>query len=405
MAQMTELGAEVSVGGHAASDLDQADVLYVSPGVPPSHALVRTAREHGLPVSSLIALFFDLCPAPIVGITGSAGKTTTTSLLGETFRQDGREVFVGGNIGRPLLGELSAIEPHSWVVLELSSFQLEDLQASPHVAVVTNVTPNHLDRHGTMQAYWAAKGQVLAHQSESDWAILNADDAWSRRYRPHGHTLWFSLEEPMEGAYVHGNDILLGGERLLDVHEIRLRGRHNVANVLAAAAASHAVGIRRESVAAAVRAFHGVSHRLETVAVVEGAQYVNDSIATAPERSLAALASFTEPVVLIAGGRNKALPLDAWAAVLTRRVRHVVLLGEMGDEISAALAVADPSYTSISRATSMDEAVQQAARAAQPGDVVLLSPGGTSYDMYRDFEERGNDFTCAARALLGEALA
>jgi UDP-N-acetylmuramoylalanine--D-glutamate ligase len=287
----------------------------------------------------------------------------------------------------------------SWVVMELSSFQLEPLHISPHIAMVTNVTPNHLDRHPTMDAYWAAKGQILAHQSPSDWAVLNADDAWTLRYRPRGRLLRFSLQGVVEGAYLAGQHLMLLGEPLLDIPDVPLRGRHNLANVLAAAAAAHTAGIDRESMRKAVRAFKGVPHRLQTVAERDGVRFVDDSIATAPERSIAALQAYDEPLVLIAGGRDKHLPMHEWAALIARRVKHVVLLGEMSDLVETAIHTVDPTYTAISNAATMEEAVAEAARRSRSGDVVLLSPGGTSYDMYTDFEERGRDFARAVTVL------
>jgi UDP-N-acetylmuramoylalanine--D-glutamate ligase len=399
VAQIGDGDVTLKLGGHDASHLDGVDLVYASPGVPPEHALLLEARRRGIQLSSLVELFFALCPAPILGITGSAGKSTTTSLLGDIFAAAGRDVFVGGNIGRPLLGQLSQMTRSSWVVMELSSFQLEPLQVSPHIALITNVTPNHLDRHPTMEAYWAAKGQILAHQSPSDSAVLNADDAWTLRYRPRGRLLRFSLEGVVEGAYLAGQHLMLLGEPLLDVTDIALRGRHNLANVLAAAAAAHAAGIDRESMRAAIRAFQGVAHRLQTVAERDGVRFVDDSIATAPERSIAALQAYDEPLVLVAGGRDKHLPMQTWAALIAKRVKHVVLLGEMSDMVEAAIHDVDPTYAAISRAATMDEAVAQAARVARSGDVVLLSPGGTSYDMYQDFEERGRDFARAVAAL------
>lgn len=387
------------LGGHDLAHLDNVDVVYASPGVPPEHLLLDEARRRGIRISSLVELFFALCPAPILGITGSAGKSTTTSLIGEMFGAAGRDVFVGGNIGRPLLGKLEHMTERSWVVMELSSFQLEPLTVSPHIALITNVTPNHLDRHPSMEAYWAAKGQILAHQGPSDWAILNTDDAWTMRYRPNGRVLRFSMEGVVEGAYLADRQVMLFGEPLLDVGAIPLRGRHNVANVLAACASAQAAGIDRQAMTAAIRTFRGVPHRLQTVAEHDGVTFVDDSIATAPERSIAALEAYDEPLVLIAGGRDKHLPMDTWSRSIVRKVRHVVLLGEMSDQVEEAVRRADPSYSAISRATSMEQAVRLAAAVARSGDVVLLSPGGTSYDMYRDFEERGHDFARAVKAL------
>jgi UDP-N-acetylmuramoylalanine--D-glutamate ligase len=399
-------GADVTyrLGGHSVDDLDGIEIVYASPGVPPAHPLLEAAREKKIQQSSLVELFFELCPAPILGVTGSAGKSTTTSLLGDIFAAAGREVFVGGNIGRPLLGKLDQISSESWVVMELSSFQLEPLQASPHIAVVTNLTPNHLDRHPSMEAYWLAKGQILAHQTASDWAVMNADDEWSLRYRPAGRRLSFSLETEVTGAYLAGDRLMLLGEPLIEAVEVRLRGRHNLANVLAASAAAYAAQIDRQAMQTAIRAFQGVPHRLQTVAQRGGVEFVDDSIATAPERSIAALKAYRdEPLVLVAGGRDKHLPMQEWAGLITERVKHVVLLGEMSDLVAQALREADPTYTTVSRAESMDEAVSQAAEAATPGDVVLLSPGGTSYDMYADFEQRGHDFARAIGALYKDA--
>jgi UDP-N-acetylmuramoylalanine--D-glutamate ligase len=287
----------------------------------------------------------------------------------------------------------------SWVIMELSSFQLEPLRVSPHIAVVTNVTPNHLDRHPSMDAYWAAKGQILAFQQPGDFAILNADDLWTQRYRPRGRALRFSLEGTVEGAYLAGDKLMLLRDPLLSVSDVPLRGRHNLANILAAAAAAQAAGVPREAMVAAVRAFKGVPHRLQTVAEHDGVTYVDDSIATTPERSIAALLAYHEPLVLIAGGRDKHLPMHDWAKLIVKRVRHVVLLGEMSDLVADAVRAVDSSYTAITRTATMEEAVQQAARVAHGGDVVLLSPGGTSYDMYQDFEKKGDHFARTAQAL------
>lgn len=368
-------GAQLTyhLGGHQLADVDAADVVYASPGVPPENPLLVRAREQGVRQSSLVELFFELCPAPVLGVTGSAGKSTTTSLLGEMFTAAGRDVFVGGNIGRPLLGKVEDMTEHSWVVMELSSFQLEPLHVSPHIGLITNVTPNHLDRHPTMAAYWEAKGQILAHQTPNDWAILNADDDWSRRYQPRGRTLRFSLEGVVDGAYLANDDrqVMLLGDPLIETPQIPLRGRHNVANVLAAVAAAHAADIEREAMIEAIQRFRGVAHRLQTVVRRRGVTWVDDSIATAPERSIAALRAYHEPLVLIAGGRDKHLPMQDWAELIAQRTHHVVLLGEMSDLVQEAITSVNrtPSVISptITRADSMDEAVAQAARAAHRG--------------------------------------
>jgi len=399
MAQLDGLGVEYRLGNPTPAEaLRGAEVVFASPGVPPENAILTAAREQGIRVTSLMELFFELCPAPIVGITGSAGKTTTTTLLGEIFRAAGRHTFVGGNIGKPLLGELGQITPESWVIVEMSSFQLESMRVSPHISVVTNVTPNHLDRHPTMEAYWEAKGHILAHQQPSDWVVVNADDAWSQRYQLKSQRLTFSLEHGADG-WLDGDSLVVRGEHLVRVSEIRLPGRHNLANVLAAALAATAAGIDLPTIASTVRRFEGVAHRLQVVGEIGGVRYVNDSIATAPERSMAGIRAFDEPLVLIVGGRDKHLPMEEWAELIARRARHVVLLGEMSDLVRLALKAV--GYDSFALAATMGEAVTLAASAARPGDVVLLSPGGTSYDMYQDFEERGRDFTDAVTKLEG----
>jgi UDP-N-acetylmuramoylalanine--D-glutamate ligase len=403
LAALADLPLSYALGGHPPALLDGCDVVYLSPGVPPELPLAVEARQRGIPLSSATELLLARCPAPIVGITGSSGKTTTTALTGEVFRRAGRGVLVGGNIGVPLLGRLAGITPDMWVVLELSSFQLEPLRRSPHVAVITNITPNHLDRHPSMEAYTAAKFQIVAHQAPADWAVLNTDDPVLADAPGAGRRLGFSLTRPVEGAYLAGDWLVQRREgqetRVAPRGELRLRGRHNLANALAVCAIAQAVGIGPAAVRAALGEFAGVPHRLEVAGEVGGVRYVNDSIATSPERSIAALESFDEPIVLLAGGRDKHLPWDRWAALVGRRVRHLVLLGEAQDLIAAAAREHGAAAVPQHRASTLDEAVARAHELARPGDVVLLSPGCTSYDQFRDFEERGARFRAAVRAL------
>ncbi|MGE3270001.1 MAG: UDP-N-acetylmuramoyl-L-alanine--D-glutamate ligase, partial [Chloroflexota bacterium] len=313
--ELEGLPIQFVLGGHPPTPTLDADLLFVSPGVPPELPLLKEARARGIPISSGTQLFFERCPAPIVGITGSSGKTTTTTLVGRIFQQAGCHTLVGGNIGVPLLGRLPEITPDSRVVLELSSFQLEPMTASPHIAAITNITPNHLDRHITMEAYTAAKSQILAHQRHSDIAVLNADDPGSAGLRPVGQVIRFSVGRPVAGTYLDGERLVLdrgnGPQTICLRSELQLPGLHNVANVLTACAIASAAGLDIEAMRAAATTFSGVRHRLELVAEVDGVQYVNDSIATAPERSLAALAVYAgTPVVLLAGGRDKHLPMD-----------------------------------------------------------------------------------------------
>ncbi|MCC6174642.1 MAG: UDP-N-acetylmuramoyl-L-alanine--D-glutamate ligase [Chloroflexi bacterium] len=399
-----DLPVRYALGGHPLSPTLDADVLVVSPGVPPTISLLVEARRRGLPVTSATRLFFERCRAPIVGITGSSGKTTTTTLTGRIFEAAGRRTFVGGNIGVPLLGQVDEIGPDDWVVLELSSFQLETMDVSPHVAAVTNITPNHLDRHESMAAYTAAKATILNFQVPSDWAVLNADDGGSSGLTTAARVLRFSLEGAVEGAYLEGDSLVLARDGRREVicrtGELRLLGRHNVANVLTACAIASAAGIDVTAMRAAVLPFTGVRHRLESVGEVAGVRYLNDSIATSPERSMAALAAFGgRPLVLLAGGRDKHLPMEEWGQRIAATVHDLIVFGEMARLVERSAREAGMPAERIHAAGTVQRAVKIAHDVARPGDVVLLSPGGTSYDQYHDFEERGADFAAAVDAV------
>ncbi|NLS77839.1 MAG: UDP-N-acetylmuramoyl-L-alanine--D-glutamate ligase [Chloroflexi bacterium] len=418
--QLAGLPITYVLGQHPETLLE-TDLLFLSPGVPLTAPIVRAARERGVPISTETRLFMELCPAPVIGVTGSSGKTTTVTLVGEMCRAAGRATYVGGNIGAPLIGYLERIRPADAVVMELSSFQLDLYRPwaagtrgaellpwlsqgkSPQIAAILNITPNHLDRHADMAEYTDAKAQILAHQGPEGWAILGADDpvAWGLAGRARGRVAGFSLRAPVaEGAYLDGTTLTLrrdgADQAICPVGEIKLRGWHNVANILAACAIAGAAGVGAESMAAVARQFAGVEHRLELVRERRGARYYNDSIATTPERAIAALEAFDEPIVLLAGGRDKHLPWDRWAALAAQRARHVVLFGEAAGLIEAAAreawaGQAGPLPT-LWRCGTMEEAVARAAELAGPGDVVLLSPGGTSFDAFQDFAERGKRF-------------
>ena len=398
------LDIDLALGGHPESILE-ADVVFVSPGVPLDIPILREARIRGIPLSSETRLFFRLCPAPIIGITGSSGKTTTTAMVGAILEAAGYRTFVGGNIGRPLIGCLSQIQPDDKVVMELSSFQLEMLGASPHIAAVLNVTPNHLDRHPDMDSYVAAKKEILLHQGEEDIAVLGSDSAISRGFAREcrGEVAFFSrTEELQRGSFVRSDTLMLrlnGDEdALCHRSELKLRGEHNLENALAAALIARLAGASLEAIVRVCRAFAGVEHRLEYVTTVGGADFYDDSIATTPERAAAAVRSFAEPVVLLAGGRDKHLPWEDLANLTLRKVRHVVLFGEAADLIGRAIAEArarnngSSTLQGVHKVGTLEEAVRTAAQVAQPGDVVLLSPGGTSFDAFQDFEERGERF-------------
>ena len=431
-AALSDLPMTWALGGHPLELLDSADVVCLSGGVPLANPIAAEALKRGIPLTNDTQIFMEIVPCPTIGITGSAGKTTTTTLVGRMAQKaveglkskvEGQRsrpatfdlrpstrAFVGGNIGDPLLNYVDDMQPDTLAILEISSFQLEQMTISANIAAVLNVTPNHLDRHGTMAAYTAAKARILQFQTGQDTAILGRDDpgAWNLRAEVRGRLYSFGFS-PMpaggQGTFVRQGVIYLrtkeGETALLDESDIQLRGDHNRLNVQAACAIACAAGIPVAAIQAGIQDFHGVAHRLELVREWNGARWYNDSIATTPERTLAAIRAFDEPIVLLLGGRDKDLPWEELAALVHERVDHVVLFGEAAEKINAALGAPVPGqppqyggkrpYT-LARCSSLKEAVQAAAYAAEPGDVVLLSPGGTSFDEFRDFEERGEVF-------------
>lgn len=397
--ELQDLGIEYVLGEHPLSLLDGADVLAISGGVSLEMPLVQQAIQRGITLTNDSQEFMSRCQAESIGITGSAGKTTTTALTGVMSQMAGRRTWVGGNIGRPLIADLDKMGPDDVVVQELSSFQLEIWQQSPHIAAVLNITPNHLDRHKTMAAYVNAKANILRFQKENDVAILSADDPGARSLSAlvKGQMRLFSTRYPVqEGAFVHEGQVWLrnGKDQVVcNVDEIRLRGAHNIANVLAAALLADSAGVPLDAIRKAITTFGGVEHRLEFVAAVNGVQYINDSIATAPERVMAALNAYHEPLILLAGGRDKDMVWDEWVSRVQQRCKVVVLFGDLAEMLEKRLS---PQSTVLSphivRVETLAEAVGAAAKLAVPGDVVLLSPGGTSYDAFTDFEERGKVF-------------
>ena len=419
---------EYALGGHPANLLDGADMLCLSGGVDINLPLAQEALRRGIALSNDSQIFLEQCPPGVmtVGITGSAGKTTTTTLVGRMLTltpcppapfplsqsaglgegQGGRaEVWVGGNIGHPLIGDVNRMRAGDFAVMELSSFQLEIMTRSPRVTAVLNITPNHLDRHGTMEVYLAAKAHILQHQHTDDVAVLGWDNWGARNLAVRGQTVFFSGEvEFPEGAFLRDETLIwswAGREyAVCAVGDLQLRGRHNVLNVLAACAISGAaltrVGLEAdtalERMRAGVAGFAGVEHRLEFVREVNGARWYNDSIASAPERVIAELKSFEEPIILLLGGRDKKLPWEELAALIQTRVRHTVLFGEAGPLIERALRAAQIEAERYTNCTTLAEAVHVAAQQARAGDVVLLSPGCTSFDAFKDFAERGEKF-------------
>jgi UDP-N-acetylmuramoylalanine--D-glutamate ligase len=404
---LSRLNLDWALGAHDPQLVRGCDMVFVSGGVPLDNPIVLAAREQGVPLSNDTQVFMDAAPCKTIGITGSAGKTTTTTLVGRIAQssssgQYGR-VWIGGNIGDPLINYVDEMQASDLAIMEISSFQSELMTSSPDIAAILNITPNHLDRHGSMDNYIAAKARVLKNQSESGVAVLGRDDpgAWSLAGQVRGRLFSFGfspLPDGVNGAYVADEQFFIreGGRvislPLADV--IELRGEHNRLNVLAACAITHTAGFSPEAMREGVRGFRGVPHRLEFVRTWRGAQWYNDSMASAPERTIAAINSFSGPLILLLGGRDKDLPWEDLAKLVHQRVDHVVIFGEAVEKIESALGARIPGNRPFSqvRVNTLKEAVLAASRVAQPGFVVLLSPGGTSFDEFKDFAERGERF-------------
>ena len=400
-AALDEAGVAYEFGGHTAHALE-ADFLVVSPGVPSTVNIVQKAQRSGRPVYSEIEAASWFCRAPIVAITGSNGKTTTTSLAGHVFRQSGRETIVAGNIGYPFADYVADVDEDAVVVLEVSSFQLDHVATfRPAVSVLLNITPDHLDRYGyDFNAYAQAKFNIFKYQQAGDVLVYNHDQAlirdYVRWYTSHHdlRVLGLSIhDEPERGAFVRDDALVLrihqDEEVLMPTHQLALRGRHNLYNSLAAAVAARVMEVRSEVVRESLQSFEGVPHRLELVRELEGVRYINDSKATNVNAVWYALESFSEPIVLIAGGRDKGNDYASLRPLVKEKVHTVVAIGESADKVMRELG---PQAERSIPADSMEDALRHARQHARPGDVVLLSPACASFDMFENYEDRGNVF-------------
>lgn len=375
--------------------LDQLDLVVVSPGVPATIIPVRYAERAGAEVIGEVELAYRYLKGRVVAITGSNGKTTTTSLVGELLRDAGLIVQVGGNIGRPLISMIDTSRADGWTVAELSSFQLETIKTfRPAIAIVLNVTPNHMDRYETFNDYAAAKHRIFMNQTAEDTAVLNADDptvsSWATGLR--ANVMRFSVKTELDnGVFLRGRELIYGEQVLLNVDEMKLRGMHNVENVAAAFAAGIAAGASIESMNGTAKRFDPVEHRLEFVTEIEGVKFYNDSKATSVDATLKALEAFAhEPgkVVLILGGKGKKAPYAPLEQLVRTKVRKLVLIGEDAETIANELGMSAP----FERASDMRDAVARALAAAEKADVVLLAPACASFDMFESFEHRGKTF-------------
>jgi len=417
--EIGDIKVDYNLGDCYLDNLNLADLIFLSPGVNPANEKIVEARNNGVRITSEIELLFELCKAPIIGITGSSGKTTTTTLTGQIMdaeckaRGRGGKAYVGGNIGTPLIEKALEFSEEDVVVLELSSFQLKYLKKSAHVGAILNITPNHLDVHPDMEDYIASKCNVIEHQSNTDFAVLNIDNsitkemAFSLKY----NVFPFSRRTELEyGVFLYGDELILKKSKqdvkevICNRSDISIPGDHNVENVLAAISICSCAGARSSIMAQVIRDFKGVPHRLETVGIVNDIKYINDSISTTPSRAMAGILAMTAPVIQIAGGYDKKLPFDEMAELAVDKVKAFVLLGVTADKIQFSLEAAamkkNVKNLRILRASDLDEAVDIASDIAAPGDVVLLSPACASYDMFKNFDERGKAFRNKVKAMM-----
>lgn len=396
-------GVAVETGGHSARTLQNQDMVVVSPGVPIDAPAILQAKNLGRPVIGEIELAFQFLAGPIVAITGSNGKTTTTTLVGEILKAGGLKTLVGGNIGTAAISLAAQATPETAIVLEVSSFQLETICAfRPKVAVVLNVTPDHLDRHRTFAAYADAKARIFENQTPEDFTVLNADDPTCVELaeRTRAHILWFSRKREVEaGAFVRDDQVVFRRNgTVLDVmppSEIPLKGAHNLENVLAAVCAGALMGCPSEKIRQAVGAFKAVEHRLEYVATVRGVDYYNDSKATNVDATIKALESFPSNVHLILGGKDKGSDYTVLNDLLRKRVKAVYTIGAAADKIQTHVKGA----VSMFQSGTLDAAVKQASSAAKPGDIILLAPACASFDQFQNYEHRGRVFKELVHAL------
>ena len=401
-AKLRAAGVTLELGGHRPETFVRQDLIVPSPGVPPTMAALAAARVIGVPVWSEIELAWRFLRGRLICITGSNGKTTTTSLIAHILETARLPVQAAGNIGTPLISRVDISSDASFTVVEASSFQLESISAfRPDIAVLLNVTPDHLDRHGSIEAYGAAKARVFENQTAEDAAVINADDAIAHQYAPTGpRVFWFSREKRVaSGCYLRGDEVVFRSDGtesiLLERKMIGLRGNHNIENVLAAAAAAKLAGVEPDAIAEGVRTFAGVEHRIEYVATISGVEYFNDSKATNVDATLKALDAFPGNVVVILGGKDKGSDYKILRKALRSHARLALLIGSAAEKIEAELGGVIP----VERAGTLARAVETASRHAQPGDTVLLAPACASFDQFENYEHRGRVFKQLVREL------
>lgn len=402
MEELSAKGCDFSLGEHYLDEIFKCDIVFRTPGMYYNDPVLTDARKKGVIITSEMETFFDLCPCKIYAITGSDGKTTTTTLVSEFLRAEGRRVHIGGNIGKALLPIVETISETDVAVCELSSFQLISMRESPDVAGITNIRPNHLNVHGTMEEYIQAKCNILYHQNGYSRAVLSMDDETTRDLAPivRGRLSYFSRREVPEcGAFLREDGMLCYNEygkitAYVHMNDIKIPGMHNVEDYLTAIAMTYG-DVKPETVAKIAKEFGGVEHRIEFVRELDGVKYYNNSIASSPTRVLACLDAFDQKQIMIQGGSDKGISFEPMAAPICEKVKVLILMGQTKDKIREAVMAA-PNYADsgirIITVKDMKEAVETARRCAEEGDIVSLTPACASFDMYRMFEERGKHF-------------
>ena len=392
--ELEQLGCTLRLGDTYLENVT-ADLVFRTPGMHPANPALEQLRSAGAKITSEMEVFFELCPCTVIAVTGSDGKTTTTTLISEMLKAAGKKVWLGGNIGTPLLPVCDQIAPEDFAVVELSSFQLMDMERSPHIAVITNLAPNHLDVHKDMQEYVDAKKNIYNFQNENDRLVLNADNDLTAPLQGNGATRYFArVGKTDNGVCLDGDMICRDGVPVLDKKTILLPGEHNVENYMAAILAVEGL-VDDETIRRVAATFGGVEHRIELVRVKDGVKFYNDSIASSPSRTIAGLRSFQEKVLLIAGGYDKHIPYDVMGDDVCEHVKILFVNGATGGQIRAAVENAPkytPSCPEIVDCADFTDAVRKAAAAAKDGDIVLMSPASAAFDQFKNFMERGKYF-------------
>lgn len=394
--ELEKLGVKFNLGDGYLNNLS-GDMIFKTPGMRYDVPELLKAKENGSIVTSEMEVFFEVCPSHIIAVTGSDGKTTTTTLIHKMMTDAGYKTWLGGNIGNPLLTDTEKMKENDWVILELSSFQLHTMRKSPEIAVITNISPNHLDMHKDYKEYIDAKKNIMLYQNEGDTLIVNADNQVTADIgkSANGAVKYFS-RNGMADVYLDGNIIKRGIVEILNIKDIKIPGMHNVENYMAAIAAVSGL-VSKEVIVNVAKTFGGVEHRIELVRTLDGVKYYNSSIDSSPNRTINTLRVFPNKVIIIAGGKDKGIPYDEIGPALAEHVKVLILIGATSDKIQEALdaeinKTGNGKDIEVIRATSYENAVNTARSKAHDGDVVLLSPASTSFDMFRNFEERGNLF-------------